>query len=480
MIPILKQHAGLYTDLYALTMTQGYFLTARYEQPACFDYFFRKLPFQGGYVVFAGLNDLLEILGDLCFENEDIRYLKDLGFHKDFLSYLERFRFKGSLYSVKEGETIFPNEPVLRVEGNILEGQIIETLVLNILNFESLIATKASRIKRSAGKRSVIDFGLRRAQGLGGIHASRAAIIGGCDSTSNVYSAHAFGLKTSGTMAHSWVESFGDEEEAFRAFSRVYPETSVFLVDTYDTLNSGIPNAIKVAHEMHKEGHQLTGIRLDSGDLAYLSKQARVLLDNEGLPYVKIVASNQLDEHIIKSLLEQGAPIDVFGVGTNLVVGKDDAALDGVYKLSMFQNEPRLKISENVEKILLPGIKKIFRYFNGENKFYADAVVRENEDEIDQMFHPYEPAKHLALRNLRKEPLLNGVMKEGKVTISKQNPYEIAEYVNNRLSLLPEEHKRFEYPHVYKVGISAELMNLRNELVYSRFPTGVAGARFNI
>lgn len=478
MIPILKQQAGLYTDFYELIMAQGYFLTGRHKQPACFDYFFRKLPFKGGYVVFAGLNDLLEILGDLTFENEDIRYLKDLGFHKDFLSYLERFRFRGSLYSVKEGEIIFPNEPVLRAEGNILEVQIIETVMLNILNFESLIATKASRLRRSAGKRSVIDFGLRRAQGLGGIHASRAAIIGGADETSNVYSAHAFGLKLSGTMAHSWVESFGDELEAFRMFSKIYPNTSVFLVDTYDTLNSGIPNAIKVAQEMQKEGHHLIGIRLDSGDLAYLSKRARVLLDDEGLPYVKIVASNQLDEHIIKSLLDQGSPIDVFGVGTSLVVGRDDAALDGVYKLSMYQNEPRLKISENAEKILLPGVKKIFRYFTGENKFYADAVVREKEDEIDQMFNPYQPVKRLELSHLRKEPLLYCVMNKGEVTISKQNPYEIAGYTYGRLSHLPEEHKRFENPHVYKVGISLELMNLRNELINSKFPKGVLGAQF--
>lgn len=461
----LNDHAALYTDYYELTMAQGYFLTGMAEKKACFDYFFRRLPYKGGYVVFAGLDDLLEILKEYSFSKEDIDYLRECGFHEDFLSYLRQFRFKGTLHSVKEGEIIFPNEPVLRVEGTILETQIIETLALNLLNFQSLIATKASRIKQAAGNRSVIEFGLRRAQGLGGIHASRAAVIGGAEATSNVYSAFMYGITPSGTMAHSWVESFDDEEEAFRRFAEIYPDNCTFLVDTYDTLRSGIPNAIKVTHEMERAGHRVKGVRLDSGDLAYLSKHARFMLDAAGLHHVKIVATNQLDEHIIKSLLEQGAKIDVFGVGTSLVIGREDSALDGVYKLSRYDGEPRIKISENIEKVLIPGVKKVYRYFNAENKFYADAVVGEHETEIDQMIHPHQPTKRLSLSGLRKESLLNCVMNDGKVQVAKQTPYEIAAYVQERLALLPDEHKRFEYPHIYRVGASKALLEIRDKLM---------------
>jgi nicotinate phosphoribosyltransferase len=351
------------------------------------------------------------------------------------------------------------------VEGTLLETQIVETLLLNLLNFESLIATKASRIKVAAGKRGFLDFGLRRAQGLGGIHASRAAIIGGAETTSNVYSAMQFGLIPTGTMAHSWIESFDNELEAFRKFAEIFPNNSVFLVDTFNTLSSGIPNAITVAHEMKTRGHTLRGIRLDSGDLAYLSKRARAMLDEAGLHEVQIVASNQLDEHIIKSLLEQGAPIDVFGVGTSLAAGREDGALDGVYKLSMYNGTPRLKISDNIEKILLPGVKKIYRYLNEDNTFYADAVVLEEEGELDRMIHPFLPLKQLSLKGLKKELLLQPVMKHGKQVMKTLSPYEIADYSRHRFSLLPDEHKRFEFPHIYKVGISHALMKLRDDMV---------------
>jgi nicotinate phosphoribosyltransferase len=461
----LHQHAALYTDYYELTMAQGYFLSGMAEKRACFDYFFRKLPFKGGYVVFAGLDDLLELLSNYTFDQDDIEYLRSKGFREEFLSYLSTFRFKGTIHSVKEGEIIFPNEPVLRVEGTILETQIIETLTLNYLNFQSLIATKASRIKHAAGDRSVMEFGLRRAQGLGGIHATRAAIIGGAESTSNVYSAFTYGITPSGTMAHSWVESFDDEEEAFRRFAEIYPDNCIFLVDTYDTLRSGIPNAIKIAHEIERAGHRVKGVRLDSGDLAYLSKHARFMLDAAGLHHVNIVATNQLDEHIIKSLLEQGARIDVFGVGTSMVIGRDDAALDGVYKLSRYDGEPRIKISDNLEKILIPDVKKILRYYSADNKFYADAVVGELETHIEQMIHPHQPTKRLSLSGMRKESLMHGVMKDGKRMMAKQTPYEIAAYVQERLALLPDEHKRFEYPHIYKVGASKALLDMRDAMI---------------
>jgi nicotinate phosphoribosyltransferase len=462
---LLTKHAGLYTDFYELTMAQGYFLTGMADKKACFDYFFRRLPYKGGYVVFAGLRDLLEILEALTFEKDDLDFLRSCGLKGEFLNHLKDFRFRGSIYSVKEGEIIFPNEPILRVEGNILETQIIETLALNLLNFESLISTKASRLKYVAGDRAVIDFGLRRAQGLGGIHASRAAVIGGVEATSNVYSAFTFGITASGTMAHSWVESFENEIDAFRKFAEIFPDNSIFLVDTFDTLHSGVPNSITVAKEMEKAGHRLKGVRLDSGDLAYLSKRVRTMLDAAGLSYVKIVASNQLDEHIIKSLEEQGARIDVFGVGTSLVIGREDGALDGVYKLSMYDDKPKIKISENIEKILIPDVKKVYRYFNGENMFYADAIVGVNETDIDYMIHPHQTTKRLSLAGLKKEDMMECVMKDGKMTIDRQSPYEIASYVRERMELLPDEHKRFEYPHIYKVGASTQLLKLRDELV---------------
>lgn len=464
-MPILDKHAALYTDFYELTMAQGYFLNGMAHDNACFDFFFRKLPFNGGYAIYAGLSDLLDTLQGLTFDKEDIQYLKGYGFHDDFLKYLEGFEFTCSIDSVPEGEVVFPNEPILKVEGAILEAQIIETLVLNTLNFQTLIATKASRVKHSAGKRQVVDFGLRRAQGLGGIHASKAAVIGGVESTSNVYSAARFGLRVAGTMAHSWIQSFDNELDAFRTFARIYPEMTVLLVDTYSTLESGVPHAIQIGHEMAAAGHSLKAIRLDSGDLAYLSKRARAMLDQAGLQDVKIMASNQLDEHIIKSLLDQGACIDSFGVGTSLVIGREDAALDGVYKLSMSGGKPKFKISENIEKILLPGKKKIFRYFDENKRFYADAVLMEDESEIDRMIHPYQPLKQLSLSHLEKETLLKPVMKEGKVLAVPQNPYHISEYSASRLARLGDEYKRFENPHAYKVGISGKLMALREELI---------------
>ncbi|MGN6419374.1 MAG: nicotinate phosphoribosyltransferase, partial [Pseudobacter sp.] len=309
--------SGSYTDLYELTIGEVNFLEKRHEVPVVFDYFFRKVPAKGGYVVFAGLSDLLEILETLHFTKEDISFLRSLNFNSRYIDHLESFRFKGKIHAVPEGEIVFPNCPIVRVEGTWLEAQLVETLLLNILNFESLIATKASRMRYVAGERILSDFGLRRAQGPGGILASKAAVIGGFNSTSNVYAAQLYDIPAAGTMAHAFVTGYESELEAFRAFARSRPHGCVFLVDTYNTLQSGIPNAITVAKEMEKAGHKLSGVRLDSGDLAYLSRKARAMLNEAGLHDVKIVASNQLDEGVIKSLLEQQAPIDVFGVGTS-------------------------------------------------------------------------------------------------------------------------------------------------------------------
>lgn len=456
---------GIYTDYYELTMAQGYFKSGRLNKKATFDYFFRKSPFNAGFVVFAGLNDLLKSLEKFRYHNEELQYLKKTGFDPEFLDYLKSFRFSGNIYSVNEGEIIFPIEPVVRVEGNLIETQLIETLLLNILNFQTLIATKASRLRHAAGDRKVLDFGLRRAQGLAGIHATRAAMIGGVDGTSNVYSAYEYDIKAGGTMAHSWIQSFDSEIESFRAFAEEYPDDCILLVDTYNTLESGIPNAIQVAKELEGNGHRLKGIRLDSGDLAYLAKKSRKMLDDHGLDYVQIAASNQLDENIIESLLRQNAPIDVFGVGTNLVTGQDSPALDGVYKLTSIMNMPTLKVSENIEKITLPGEKKIYRYFNENGTFNSDAVVLTNETDIERMYHPFYPAKRSYMKGLEYEELQKTVVRDGNLCIDLPDVMDIAEYSKKRLSKLNPEHKRFDNPHIYKVGISGELMNLRDHLL---------------
>lgn len=459
--------SGSYTDLYEITMAEAYFLEGRKNDRASFDYFFRKMPNQGGYVIFAGLQDALSVLQDLHFTDEDVYFLRQLKFHASFIDYLKSFRFTGDVYSCLEGDTIFANEPVLRVEGNIIEAQLVETLLLNILNFESLIATKASRMRHAAKNKILSDFGLRRAQGLGSILATKASIVGGFQSTSNVYAARLYGLVVVGTMAHSFVESYDNEIEAFRAFARARPYDCVFLVDTYNTLQSGIPNAIIVAKELEQQGCKASGIRLDSGDLAFLSKAARKMLDAEGLQYMKIVASNQIDEFVIKSLIEQEAPIDIFGVGTKLVTGKPDAALDGVYKLSMASGKPRLKLSENLEKIILPGIKQVLRVIDNDGMFFgADAIVLADENtKAARIYHPFDSKKFLDIESYEQQPLLQKVMSKGSQTSPQDSLVSIADYAQKRLALLPAEYKRFENPHRYKVGVSQKLLQLREDLI---------------
>jgi nicotinate phosphoribosyltransferase len=462
---VLQNNIGFYTDYYELIMAQGYFLSRKHTNPANFDYFFRKNPYGGGFVIFAGLADLLEMLENYRFDKEDCQYLQSMGFDNEFLEYLKTFKFKGNIYSVDEGEVVFPDEPIVRIEGSIMETQLVESLVLNILNFQSLIATKAARIRLVAGDKLLLDFGLRRAQGLGAIHASRAAVIGGFNKTSNTYSARQFGIIPSGTMAHSWVQTFDNELEAFREFVKFYPETAVLLVDTYNTLNMGVPNAIKVAKEMEKQGERLSGIRLDSGDLAYLSKKARGIFDESGLNYVKIVASNQLDEYVIKSLLEQNAPIDAFGVGTSLVTGKDGGALDGVYKLSEVSHQPTMKLSDNISKITLPGKKKIYRFMDvDQNCFFADGIELHNSHIPQIIYHPQQPDKNTPVNHLKYEENVKRVMENGETILNKLSVDKISGYVQHRLKQLPEECKRFENPHIYKVGIGRDLLNLRNKV----------------
>lgn len=464
---IYTGNIGLYTDFYELTMAQGYFYCNKKEQQVTFDYYYRNNPYKGGFAVFAGLQDFIDLLSEFTYSTSDIDFLKQQGFKPEFLEYLKNFRFSGEIKSVKEGEIVFPNEPLISVNGNIIECQLIESLLLNILNFETLIATKAYRIKLISGKKIFADFGLRRAQGFGAMQASRAAAIGGAGSTSNVLAGKLFNIPVSGTMAHSWIQSFDSELEAFRAFAEVHPTNTTLLVDTYNTLDSGLPNAIVIGKEMEQKGQRLDAIRLDSGDLAYLSKKARKMLDNAKLNYVQIIASNQLNEYVIKTLLrDQNAAIDGFGIGTELITGKGDAALDGVYKLTEIDGKFKMKFSENVEKITLPGAKQLIRYFDKEGKFYRDGILLKDEDptKVGTIYNRIYPEKNTSVKKLKYEILLQTVVKNGQIVLQKQTPLEIHKYLESRSALLPEEHKRFISPHIYKVGISDKLMFTRNTL----------------
>lgn len=461
---LLARDVALYTDLYQLTMAQGYFLEGKAEQTACFDYFFRKNPFGGGYVVFAGLQELLQLLESFRFQDDALHYLETQGFDPSFLEHLRELELTLEIKAPREGEVVFPYLPSMRVRGPLLQAQLIETMLLNTINFSSLVATRASRMRNVAGDRRLIDFGLRRAQGLGGLAASRAAIIGGFDATSNVLAGQINDIEIAGTQAHSWIQSFPDELTAFRAYARNFPDRCILLVDTYDTLKSGIPNAITVARELREKGHELVGVRLDSGDLAYLAKRSREQFDEAGFPDVKIAASNQLDEHVIKSLLQdQNAPIDVFGVGTQLVTAYDDPALGGVYKLSEIDGEPRLKISESYEKVNFPGAKKVVRLIGDDGKFYGDAVALEDEDHVEHMYHPYDPFKDTPVDTFQQEPLQQTVMHDGEVVAELHSVHEAREYAKKRLACLPIEHLRFENPHIYKVGLSRRLHELRRK-----------------
>ena len=457
---------GLYTDYYELSMAQGFFLSGKKEDLSVFDYFFRTNPFEGGFLIFAGLYDLLLSLSRFRFSKADLDYLSNNGFCDEFLNHLKDFSFKGTIHSVREGEIVFPNEPILRVEGNIIEAQLIETLLLNILNFQSLVATKAFRIKMVCGEKSFAEFGLRRAHGPGGVQASRAAIIGGASSTSNVYAGSKYDIPVSGTMAHSWIQSFEDELTAFREYARFNPNRSILLVDTYDTLCSGIPNTITVAKEMEAVGNKIIGIRLDSGDLAYLSKKARKMLDTAGLTYIKILVSNQLNEYVIKSLNEQNAPIDGYGIGTELVTGKPDSALDGVYKLSLCNDLPRMKLSENIEKMTYPGRKSLYRYYDNEGNFYRDGILLDDEDPdcIDCLHNPVVPERCTMVDGLQRENLHTKVYDNETIINPLPSPQKCHEYLLTRAALLPAEHKRFIMPHIYKVGASMKLLNLRDEV----------------
>jgi nicotinate phosphoribosyltransferase len=461
------KNLGLYTDYYELVMAQGYFAWGKQDEKTVFDYFFRTNPYQGGFTVFAGLGDFLEMLGDFRFSDDDLSYLNNAGFKVDFIDYLKEFCFKGTIFSVKEGEIVFPGEPLMRIEANLAEAQLIESLLLNILNYESLIATKACRVKLATGKKVFADFGLRRAPGLGAIQASRASYIGGASSTSNVFAAKLYGIPASGTQAHAWIQSFANEIEAFRSFLDANPQHAVLLVDTYDTLRSGVPNAITAAKEFEKKGGRLYGIRLDSGDMAFLSKQSRKMLDDAGLGYVKILASNQLNENMVYKLLhEDNAPIDAFGIGTELVTGKPDAALDGVYKLAEIGGKNTMKFSDNIEKETLPGRKQLIRFCNPDGSFLCDGIFMETESirSSDFMYNQFNQDIKTDFQSLAHENLLHLVFENGIIVPPIPDVMAAKKYQEERITLLPEAFKKLTGVPKYTVGISNELHKLRSEL----------------
>lgn len=470
------RNLALLTDLYQITMLAGYHACGKIEQQSCFELFFRKLPFKGGFGVAAGLETALDYLTSLRFGESEIAYLRGLGlFRESFLEWLAGFRFRGDVDALAEGELVFAGEPLLRVRGNLPEAQLVESALLNILNFQTLIATKSARIFIAGSGAPVLEFGMRRAQGVdGAISASRAAYIGGCVGTSNTLAGQAFDIPVQGTHAHSWVMSFASELEAFRAYADLYPDRANLLVDTYDTLESGVPNAIKVGLELKARGHELKGIRLDSGDLAHLSKRARAMLDEAGLTSTKIVASNDLDETLIADLLEQGARIDIWGVGTNLVTSQDQPALGGVYKLVAAQGaggkmEARIKISSNPEKITVPGVKQIWRAYGEDGSMLGDCLALEDEPDPSgelETLHPHYVGTRSRLRAARWRPMLQPVMRGGQECpgVRRDLSRIRASFLEN-LKTLPVECQRRVNPQVYWVGLSQELWDLRTRLL---------------
>ena len=468
---------SLLTDLYQLTMAGGYVEEGKTDQWANFDYFFRSIPDNGGYCVLAGLEDLVDYVLNLRFSQEDLAYLEKVGpFSSKFLKYLEGFSFSGHMWAMPEGTIVFPHEPLIRVMAPLPEAQLIETTLLNIMNFQTLIATKAARLCWAANGDPVIDFGLRRAHGPhGALMASRAAYIGGVEGSSNVLAGELYGIPVRGTHAHSWVESFPSELEAVRAYARVYPDSCVLLVDTYDTLKSGVPNAIKVGKELARKGYRLKGIRLDSGDLAYLSKEARRMLDEAGFQDVLIIASSDLDEWIIESLKRQGARIDIWGVGTRLVTSYSSPALGGVYKLTALDENgremvPKIKRSDNPEKITNPGVKKVVRMYDQEGQMRGDVLFLEEErPPKGRSFRAYHPMFTHVFKTYPKEfqmkELLVPIFQGGKLVYKLPKLFEIRQAALENLRRLDPGYKRFHNPHVYHVSLSARLFKTKQKLL---------------
>jgi len=476
-----RQNLTLLTDLYELTMMQGYFKNKTQNETVIFDMFYRTNPLDGGYAISAGLDQMIDYIKNLRFDEEDLIYLGSLGlFEKDFLDYLREFQFTGDIYAIPEGCVMFPREPVVKVIAPIMQAQLVETAILNIINHQSLIATKTSRVCYAAKGDGIMEFGLRRAQGPdAGIYGARAAMIGGCIGTSNVLCGQLFQVPVRGTHAHSWIMSFPDEYTAFKTYADLYPDACILLVDTYDSIKSGVPNAIRVFEEMRAAGvkSSLYGIRLDSGDLAYLSKKARKMLDAAGFQNAVISASNDLDEYLIDSLKAQGATITSWGVGTNLITSKDWPAFGGVYKLAAVMNTdgefiPKIKLSENSEKVTNPGNKKIYRVYEKESgKIKADLICLDEEvfmeDKPLLLFDPIEPWKKtkLAAGSFTLKEIMVPIFKNGKCCYTSPSVMEIRSICQKELDTLWDETRRLVNPHKVYVDLSQKLYDIKIKLL---------------
>lgn len=473
-----KRNLTMVMDFYELTMGNGYYKEQDRGSRVAFDVFFRKNPDGGGYSIFAGLEQIIEYIKDLHFDEGDIAYLRKQGiFDEDFLTYLRDFSFQGDVYAFPEGTIMYPNEPVITVIAPLIDAQLVETAILLQINHQSLVATKASRIVRAAQGRSVSDFGARRAHNMdAAVYGARAAYIGGVNGTATVLSGKAFGIPVGGTMAHSWVMYYEDEFTAFKKYAETYPDATVLLIDTYDVLKSGVPNAIRVAKEvLEPMGKRLKGVRIDSGDLAYLSKKARKMLDEAGLNDCQIVASNSLDEYTITSLIEQGGCIDSFGVGERLITSKSEPVFGAVYKIAAVEQDgvfmPRIKVSENVEKITNPGLKKVYRVYDQSGKAVADLIAKHDEDiDLGHSFRyidPVAPWRQRTFDNCTCRELQVPIFKEGVPVYQPPALDEIKRYVRQQMEeQMWTEEQRFENPHVHYLDMSPDYYDMKMELLY--------------
>jgi len=463
-------------DFYELTMANGYFRDNKHNQIAVFDVFFRSIPDDGGYAVFAGLEQVVEYIKHLEFNDEEINFLRGKKvFSEDFLYYLKHFKFTCDVYSMKEGTPIFPHEPIMIVKGPLLDCQLIETYVLLTINHQSLIATKAARIVYAAEGRNVLEFGARRAHGYdASIYGARAAYISGVLGSSNTYVDYKFQIPALGTMAHSYVQSYGSEYEAFTAYANTYPDNTLLLVDSSNTLKQGIPNAIKIHKEiLEPKGFRLKGIRLDSGDLTYLTKEARKMLDQAGLKDTKITVSNSLDEYLIKELIHQGAQIDTFGVGERLITARSEAVFGGVFKLSAIEVNgelvPKIKISDNIQKTTIPGFKQVYRFYDESGKAEADVITLHDEkinpDEPYHLFDPNFPWKDKVIENFKVVPLLIPIFIKGKLVYEPPRLKDIRAFAKEEHTKLWDEVTRLEKPHEYYVDLSQTLWDLKQDLI---------------
>ena len=473
----MSKNLSMCTDFYEFTMSNGYFLAGRKDEIVYFDVFFRRVPDGGGYAIAAGLEQFVHFIEDLHFDDEDIEYFRSKKcFDEGFLEYLRNFRFRGDVWAVPEGTPVFPGEPILTVRATTIEAQIIETFTLLTLNHQTLIATKASRICRAAGGRAVLEFGSRRAQGAdAAIIGARAAYIGGCAGTACALTDDIYGVPAGGTIAHSWVQMFDTEYEAFRTYCELYPNSATLLVDTYNTLKSGVPNAIRAIKDvLVPKGIKNYAIRLDSGDIAYLSKKARKMLDDAGLPNCKITASNALDEYLIRDLIMQGAAIDTFGVGERMITSASEPVFGGVYKLAAVEDKdgniiPKIKISENVGKITNPHFKKVYRLYDSDGMALADQICVHDEviDETKPLtiFDQYAVWKTKTLTDFKVRELLVPIFKEGKLVYDLPSLKDIKSNCEKELETLWDEVKRFENPHDYYVDLSEKLWRIKNQLL---------------